>query len=198
MTSIKTIESIAKQREVNFLCHFTQMCNLKTIIEDGILSREQLRQKAYPVAFSDHFRLDDRDDVVSVSIQGVDDRMFADKRHKSGRSDWVVLIISSEVLWTHNCIFAWKNAATSEISQHRGWRGGPWAFDRIFQGSKDERHSLKTYEPTESSAEVQVERGISPYFILGAIVKDNNIALHVQNILGDNRDVCLNPEAWID
>ena len=164
------IRSVAERREVNFLLHFTQVQNLRGIVTHGILPRRDLLKPEYSAYASDRYRLDENDEAVSVSISRVNERMFVSKRHKSGHSDWVILVLSSEILWTHNCQFCWRNAATSEIRDHRGWRGGPWAFAEMFAGSKEARSGLPHNYPTDPEAEVQVLDRIAPSYILGAVV----------------------------
>ena len=169
--SYKTeIQSAAENREVKFLLHFTQVDNLQGIVTHGILPRQSLVRPEYSAYASDRYRLDENDEAVSVSISRVNEKMFVSKRYKSRHSNWVILVLAAEILWTHNCQFCWRNAATTEIKSHRGWRGGPWAFAEMFAGSKDARSGLPHNYPTDPEAEVQVLERIAPEYILGAVV----------------------------
>jgi hypothetical protein len=160
------IRLIAEEREVLHLLHFTQFSNLREIVKHGILSRNRLAGAEYMAHASDRFRLDGNGEAISVSISRVNERMFAAKRHRSGHADWVLLVLPAEILWTHECRFSWRNAAKKETKDHRGWRGGPWAFNQMFVGSQEAR---KCYT-TDPEAEVQVLEPIAPNCILGALV----------------------------
>ena len=164
------IRSRAKDREVQFLFHFTQSANLPGIVRYGLMSRKNLGGPEYSAYASDQYRLDENEDAVSVSISRVNKAMFASKRRKSGHSNWAVLVLSSEILWTYDCRFCWTNAAKKQIKNHRGWRGGPWAFNEMFAGDNAVRSGLERCYPTDPEAEVQVLETIPSKYILGAIV----------------------------
>jgi hypothetical protein len=81
----------------------------------------------------------------------------------------IVLVLSSNILWTHNCLFAWSNAAKKEITYlSDSLRRGPWAFNQVFVGSNDERNGHALCEPTHLEAEVQVLDPIAPDYIRGS------------------------------
>jgi|GEM_PF-1265434 len=169
------IRIAAQQKGVECLLHFTPLPNLASIVEHGILSREAQRAKeAFGYTSSAH-RLDDKDSASSISVSAINHDMFASKRKDSGRGDWVVLWLSPEILWTHSCRFYARNAARREMRDHRGFLGGPWAFQEMFGesttrvGSREE-HGLPAVLTTHPDAEVQVLGPISPSLILGAWV----------------------------
>ena len=177
------IRTIANSRSVRYLLHFTQAVNLAGIVRHGLLSRSELDKPEHLAYASDYVRRDGNDQAVSVSVSRLNATMFALKRKNTGNRNWVVLVLSAEVLWTHTCLFCWRNAAKKEIKEHRGWRGGPWAFSKMFDGSDQERSGLAPYEPTDPEAEVQVLEPIAPQWILGAVVNDPDMLEPVQVIL---------------
>lgn len=177
------IRFISESRDIQYLLHFTQISNLDGIAKNGILSRQELEKLEYIFYPSAPYRLDEDDDSVSVSISRVNVDMFFSKRTKSGHLNWIVLVISPEILWTHNCRFCWCNAAKNEIKNRRGWRGGPWAFDKMFSGNEDERISIPPSCPTDPEAEVQVLEPIAPTCIIGAIVENSQMLELLQNYL---------------
>lgn len=177
------IRSIAQGRGVNFLCHFTQAANLANIVEHGLRSRRELIDTDYLAYVSDCYRLDDNDNAISVSVSTWNGGMLDIKRYKNPGAEWVVLVLDAEILWTHQCLFCWQSAATNEIKGHRGYRGGPWAFDKMFGGTEADRSRLPDNQPTDSDAEVQVLEAISPAYILGAVVDRFEMVEPVQLIL---------------
>jgi hypothetical protein len=62
------IRSIAEEREVRHLLHFTQFSNLREIVKHGLLSRDKLAGPEYMAYASDRYRLDGTETAVSVSI----------------------------------------------------------------------------------------------------------------------------------
>ena len=187
------IRSIAEERGVPHLVHFTQFGNLRGIVEHGLLSRKTLAERGYMFYPSDPYRLDGCEDAVSVSISRVNKPVFATKRYKTGRPHWVILVLSSHILWTHCCRFSWRNAAKREIRDRRGHRSGPWAFEEMFAGSDEDRSGCTPCYPTDIEAEVQVLQPIAPDCILWAIVERPELVEPVRTILallpGEKRQV---------
>lgn len=175
------IRLIAEDREVDVLLHFTQATNLPGILHHGLLPRTELAAPGY--AASARYRLDDTPEAVSVSISRVNEGMFASKRAKSGHRDWVVLVLSPVILWTHSCRFCWRNAAKKAVKDHRGRRDGPWAFNEMFVGSDQARDGLARCFPTDPEAEVQVFEPIAAEYILGAVVGRPGMVDAVQELL---------------
>jgi hypothetical protein len=140
----------------------------------GLLSRDKLAGPEYMARASDYYRLDGRGDAISVSISRVNSLMFEAKRYKSGPTDWVILVLPSHILWTHDCLFSWRNAAKKEIRDHRGWRGGPWAFSKMFDGSKEERNGFRTVLANGSSSR-------------GSSARPNRARLHSRGYRGSFR-----------
>lgn len=166
----RQIQSIANGRQIRNLLHFTQTANISEILKHGLVSRRALMASDYSAYASDYHRLDDNDDAVSISVSRLNGAMFASKQGKSGHEDWVVLVLSADILWTHPCLFSWRSAATKDIKNHPGWRGGPWAFEKMFEGNNEARTGLADCYPTYSDAEVQVMQSIAPTYIIGAVV----------------------------
>ncbi|MFC3216145.1 DarT ssDNA thymidine ADP-ribosyltransferase family protein [Novosphingobium panipatense] len=176
------IRSIAVDRDVRFLLHFTQAADLTGIVKHGLWPRRDLAAADHLAYASDYGRLDGNEDAVSVSISRVNGPMFAAKRRKSGHVDWIVLVLSATILWTHDYRFCWRNAARNEVKNHRGYCGGPWAFAQMFAGGEEERRDLAPHFSTDPEAEVQVLQPIEADHIHGAIVGQPGLAEPVRAI----------------
>jgi hypothetical protein len=187
----KDIRSIARDRDVRLLFHFTQIANLAGIVEHGLSCRRVLAGPEYLAYASSKYRIDGNDGAVSVSISRLNRWMFNKKRKDSGHRDWVVLGLRPDILWTHDCRFCWRNAGHDKIKDHRGFRGGPWAFTRMFAGDDEARRDLPPSCPTDPEAEVQVLERIAPELIVGAIVDRPTTVARVSALLsglpGDQR-----------
>lgn len=141
------------------------------------MGRSSLQDAQLPFYTSSEHRLDGNRDAISVSVSAINHFMFLDKRKASRRSDWVVLLLSPSILWTHNCKFNARNAAKKEMYERRSFVCGPWAFEAMFQDSTSqlgyrEEHDLPLCLPTFPDAEVQVLEPIHPSHILEAWVSD--------------------------
>lgn len=178
----RKIQAIAKEQRIEFLLHFTQTANLPGIVRHGILPRRELEKPMHLAHASDKYRLDDNQDAVSVSISRINEAMFLAKRVKSGHDNWLILGLQTEILWTHNCRFCWRNAARKEFKSHR-WLGGPWAFAKMFAREDGLESELPVNFPTDPEAEVQVLDPISPKYIFGAIVNQSRMVEPVQELL---------------
>lgn len=197
------IRKIADERGIVHLCHFTPAPNLNSIVEYGLLCRDNLSaSERFAYTSSDH-RLDSENRAISISISAVNHRMFEGKRAKSGRIDWIVLILCPSVLWTHECRFYARNAARREMHGHRGFLGGPWALNEMFSPISSpssftgESYRSDTGIPdcltTYSDAEVQVLEPISSRYLIGAWVSHISLAekvqLYLNQLSGPERDV---------
>ena len=197
------IREIVAYRGIEYLCHFTPAPNLPNIIAHGLLCRAHLSTAGMPAYTSIDHRLDGEDQAISVSISAINHRMFEAKRAASGRTDWIVLFLCPSVLWMHECRFYARNAARREMLDHRGFLGGPWAFNRMFSESCHPNgftgysyrvdtgiaDALTTY----SDAETQVLEPISPEYVIGAWANNMRLAEIAQSCLnrlsGSERDV---------
>src|SRR3546814_18910940 len=101
--------------------------------------------------------------------------MLTSKIRASGRSDWVILAIQPSVLWTHDCRFNCRNAATREMQGRRGFTGGPWAFSEMFDYTPPPSFAGPLYRidtgipqclTTRYYAAVKAHTPLAPYLIL--------------------------------
>jgi hypothetical protein len=167
----------AELRNVQALLHFTQASNVPSIVTNGLLPRSELISRGLNADASSRFRLDDRDDAVSVSVSAVNWEMFDAKRRKLARqTDWVILALDPSILWTRPCKFYHRSAARKDMKNHRGRLDGPWAFLKMFEDtSPTSRFTGASYRydtgipdclTTSPDAEVQVFGTIPPERII--------------------------------
>jgi hypothetical protein len=168
---------------VQLIFHFTQAANLPGIVQHGLLPRQILQNAPYQVFASNTYRLDGNSAATSVSISRINADMFRRKQEASGHKDWVVLVLWPNILWEKDCRFCWANAATKEIRDCTWFRGGPFAFEKMFEGGADQRCELEPCVPTDPAAEVQVLSPIEPEFIRGAVVPRESLRKPVEAVL---------------
>lgn len=188
----RMIEWIAKERHIPWLVHFTLIDNLEGIVEHGLLPRETLKKRGYTFRPSGPCLSDECEVAVSVSISTVN-AVFETKRNNNGRADWVVLYLQRDILWTHKCLFTWRNAARNEIKYPIFERDGRWAFSKMFEGSDEKRNGRPLWCPTDPEAEVQVLEPIERDCILGVVVYRPELVEPVQRLFED-----LPGEQWLE
>lgn len=197
----REIQAIGRARGIKQLLHFTLLENLPSIVEHGLLSRAELVNRQLDAYAVDEFRLDGQPEGLSVSIERPNWRMLKSMMARSRGFQWVCLGLSADLLWTHACRFCWRNASSTAMRNHRGWCQGPWAFNRMFDGSIEERTGLEPYDPTFEDAEVQVLEPIAPAQVFGAIVPTPAAAKRVNSIFcetsGAARAVEVNPTLFV-
>ena len=105
-----SIRDLIATRNIPYLVHFTRIENIKSILENGIAPRASLASGFH---FNDEKRLDGFPESTSLSISFPNWRMFYSCRcaERNRGANWVVLVISTETLTTHPCLFFPTNAA---------------------------------------------------------------------------------------
>ncbi|WP_199555731.1 DarT ssDNA thymidine ADP-ribosyltransferase family protein [Sandaracinobacteroides hominis] len=191
MNYIDEIKQEVECREISLLYHFTPFENVRSILINGLASREILEKHEISYVATDEMRLDGRLNGLSLSIHSINWSMFRAKKLQY-LCEWAILELDSSILWTHECRFCWANAASREILKHRGFRGGPWALRKMFEdrigigGSVREKYSLLDHMPTDEGAEVQVLNIISPELIKTVIVGSEKSKSEAENIVRDS------------
>jgi hypothetical protein len=185
------IQREAASRGVRELFHFTPSPNARSILCDGLLSRQVLATRGIPFLATDPMRLDEHLEAVSLSVHSINESMLVAKRREYV-GQWLVFVLDASILWTHECRFCWRNAASNEIRHHRGFIGGPWAFRKMFDDrpmsvvdsrSSREALGLLDRQPTDNAAEVQVLESIVPDLIRGVFAPNHRLKLELEALM---------------
>ena len=181
------IRNMVQERAIKLLVHFTPDCNLKTIVENGLLSRRVLSQRRIPFRFTDDKMLSRHPwhcDYVSVSIAFPNYKMFYKVRHSYEFRDtcFVVLGISPEVLWKCECLFFAANAASLRyVVVSRNRLRTPEEFAAMFSCNGRSPLIPQDY-PTDPQAEVLVLNQIERHFITQIFVANDQHAGQVRGM----------------
>ncbi|MDI3373699.1 DarT ssDNA thymidine ADP-ribosyltransferase family protein [Pseudomonas sp. V104_6] len=165
------IQAYSQAREIRFLVHFTRLENLPSILQDGLRPVSEHGTLRNQPVINDERRLDGHLDGTSLSIAFPNHSMFFKYRQQQG-TEWVVLRIDPSVLWTKDCGFCQRNAATTEMSQQTlanlqtltAFQG---MFDEIEGLGTRQEQGLQSFDPTDHQAEVLVFGDIEPHLITG-------------------------------
>lgn len=201
------IRNAVRCRGITSLYHFTPLANIESILVNGLVSRHILDQSRALYIYTDDWRNDGQLDAVSLSFHDINLSMFSTKQRGS-RCAWAILEIDASVLWTHPCRFCWVNAASSEIVNHYGFIGGPWAFEKMFAdcpvSGVDPRSFRAVYNrsiklPTMNDAEVQILAPITPdliRMIMVASVSDQAVAEEAMKAAGKGFPIAVVPDLF--
>lgn len=194
----KNIRSICHEKGIKSLFHFTSLDNLPSIIQYGLLSLSDLKQKKFKYTENDSERYDRFENTVSCSISFPNYLTFYRFRRKFENRSWVLIELSVDILFEQPCLFsnvnAADNAAQAETPVIRASADKLEQMFEDFEGSKIGRpHTIRRsdlnipkYYTTNPQAEVLIRKVILPNHFL---------AIHFQNNrdLETNRNMCLNP-----
>ena len=129
----KKCKEIAKNRKVKYFVHFTHLNNLDSILNYGLLTRDDLdhgkcglrtnvgyqdRANCY---VTDTERRDNMRDTISLSVTSPNRRMFYVKRgmffqKDRDRNHWCIIRLKANTVLDHNCCFFADNAARHEYA----------------------------------------------------------------------------------
>ncbi|MFI0397843.1 MAG: DarT ssDNA thymidine ADP-ribosyltransferase family protein [Thiolinea sp.] len=167
----QNIYEISEQLEIPYLVHFTNVKNIDSIIKNGIYSRDGIEKsdsfKNTVVYVNDTLRLDGYTNAISISIGHPNENMLYKLRKNYPTEEWAVLGIDKSILWSKDCAFFHKNAASSEFKyKYLSSLKSPLAFLNMF---KDMEGNYRKHRPFDVQAEVLVFGIIEPQLILGVI-----------------------------
>lgn len=151
------LQVIAESRGITRLVHFTSLGNIASILEHGVLSRRTIQERGIESLCNDALRLDGDLDGISLSIEWHNYKMLYSLC--GGQfSSWALLNIKPEVLWTQECRFHSKNAASREIGRNPTHsRTGARAFEELYgnvEGWPVRSSAITRAMPTNPQAEV--------------------------------------------
>lgn len=188
----ENIKKSVSDKGIKFLCHFTSINNLNSILDNGLLSREVLNEIEQPFDFNDEYRLDRYESAICLSVMFPNYKMFYKLRQlkENKNKQWCVLALYPSILWKKDCAFCSDNAASSSSrNKNLDDRKTSDAFEQMFCESFKSRYisdslitygirakcSLASYYPTNPQAEVLCFDEISTDFIGGVAFNNRDI-----------------------
>ena len=101
----KEIEKYIQERNINEIIHFTQLENLESIMENGLLSVDMLKRKDIKFNRNDLNRFDNLQNTISVSIGFPNYKMFYKLRDEDASKKWVIISLNPKILFEKTCVF---------------------------------------------------------------------------------------------
>ena len=117
-SSYQDIKDFVYNQNIEYLVHFTQVNNLSSIFENGLLSVERLNEKSISYSSNDQDRNDGFTDGVFLSISFPNYRTFYKFRDADyPESDYAVILFNPAILWEKKRLFSKSNSAKNLIKQ---------------------------------------------------------------------------------
>ncbi|MEZ9534294.1 DarT ssDNA thymidine ADP-ribosyltransferase family protein [Vibrio lentus] len=191
------IKNIIAQRKIPFLVHFTNLKNLESIFNNGLVPRSQLDASDSEYESNDDSRLDGHEDSVSTSVAFPNCQMFYKLRRNSD-DKFCLLALDPELLLNHSSAFCKYNAADAAISsQNIETLKTAEAFEGMFtelatQRSREDQ-KLKDYDPTDVQAEILVFDTIPKGYIGAVVFPDKETEKQFKGIIGGCKSYVHNP-----
>lgn len=164
------IKQFCEERKIVNLCHFTKINHLASILKTGLIGYHQF--STLPDEFlpkvNDQKRIDGHPEAVCLSISYPNYTMFYKYSH-TNRSNWVVLLLSANLLWELDCAFCRENAASNNVrhialderKKANAFRSMFYDMDNI---NRDDL-SIPDWFPTSPQAEVLVLETIQSKYV---------------------------------
>lgn len=184
-----------RERDINELLHVTQINNLPSVLEQGILPINLVPKGA---AINDKDRYDRRPDCTSLSISRINSWYFQDVHEKNETAVFVCIYIDPIIL-VDDCIkyYCPHNAATYSIRKQteKGELTSSEDFINMFadtiryikslEGPKSQkrRMGLRDNYPTSEQAEILYRGVISPTNIMGIGFPNEQLLAKYQPLL---------------
>jgi len=166
-----------KQREIEFLIHFTPTINLFSILENNeLMSRAKLENLDIEqfdildyVQFTDDVRYDDKS-YINLSLSGPNTFLFSKFRQKTKNDftiNWCVIKINPKHIYDSETLFSITNAASNAAKRQFGISGDLDKFKMLFTEQLNinayngvrtiSRNSAHSKYPTDVQAEILVK-----------------------------------------
>lgn len=157
----------AALRGIDFCVHFTNVTNLPSILQYGILPKKTMDEEWIEYNENDSLRLDGYPGATSLSFTSPNYRMFYKYRMQNPQKRWAVIVIDSEEVISLDCAYCYTNAANSRITDiPLDKLMTVQAFDAMFEEvdnqASRQRMRLSDSEPTDPQAEILVFDEIPP------------------------------------
>jgi hypothetical protein len=191
------VQSIIKDKEVPFLVHFTNLKNIESIFEHGLVPRNQLHELGSETETNDEHRIDGHEDSVSLSIAFPNCQMFC-KIWKNSDDQFCLLVLDPELLLIHESAFCKYNAADGAIiHQDIDTLKSPEAllsmFEELHTQRSREEQKLKSYDPTDVQAEILTFDIIPKGYIRAVVFPDKASSEKYKGTIGDCKSSVHNP-----
>lgn len=189
----KIYNYFTKERGVEYFVHFTPEENIPSILQHGIIPREDLSAHRIDAVCPDLSRSDNHLDYSSFSVSFPNYRVMYSKRHDM---KFVILCIDPRIILDFpisDISYLPTNAANQslpkEIEEYIGFSSAEGIFSETAYNYKAETQcqrselNIPDEYTTDPQAEVFVHATVEPKYIREIICKDNSQGLQILDVL---------------
>ena len=172
----RAFKAIIDRRNIDHLIHFTDLRNLESILENGILTRKDLEEhKTLHGLGNGDGRWDGNPDASCCSVQNPDWGLYNAKQRRS-KFDYAFLILSTDIILDIRCAFYPSNASGGWLSKEPVRKfTHSWAFENMFKAEKlADRANHEDNQTTDPSAEVHVFGTIESHYIEQVVIENDD------------------------
>ncbi|MGD9901436.1 MAG: DarT ssDNA thymidine ADP-ribosyltransferase family protein [Spirochaetales bacterium] len=160
------LEHCIKERELEFLYHFTDIENLTSILENGLLSKDKLNNLQVIYNSNDSDRLENKTDCICCSIEYPNNRLRY-TYEINYKTQFIIIELDINLLRGKNSYCSPSNAA-----RNAGREIMPISFiENLFIRNENSSQIFKKF-PTDEQAEVLVKGHIELCYVTKIYVKD--------------------------
>ena len=108
------IKEIVKNRKIKHLIHFTQMHNLRSILQHGLVPISMHDKMNILSARNDEYRIDSKLNCTSCSVEFANYKLFSSiRKNKYPKARWVIVVLINYVVFSPSNIayYCYTNAA---------------------------------------------------------------------------------------
>ncbi len=188
------MQEFIRERGITELYHFTNVDNLHSILNNGLLSRYTLNNMGLGYEQNDDYRLENRLDAICTSISFPNYKMFYRYRQNTSNT-YCVIELDPRLLYEKECIFCISNAASREERQRRiNEKLGVDGLRRLFYDDNLRRElRLEPYFTTNPQAEVLVTNDIEVEYIRSINFNTPRTSFDFKRYKGNNIKFYHNP-----
>lgn len=193
------IKDIIKERNIEWIYHFTRVENLKSILEYGLIPRNEIDEEEAIV--NDDYRYDNCENANCLSVEFPNYKMLWSLRCDDKNADWVVLALDAKIIKKYECAFCYANAGSEEIYSIPLEDGmTAEAFEGIFadRDGYPSRSKLKIpdYYPTNPQAEILLFDTIPCKYIKRIAFNNEDILKKYKKIIPDDIEVVVDNDLF--
>ena len=148
-----------ERRGIKQFVHVTDVKNLPSILENGLMTRSALREKSMAFSYTDEDR-NDLSGAICLSVTSPNYKMFFMKQSDAPDRKFCILLLDPETIVGLEPTYYPTNAASTGVVGGTGYEDFAALFADEYRGRKRSDLGIGGAYPTDPQAEVQVGASI--------------------------------------